>query len=263
MNILKRSLAPIADEGWEEIDERAREVLGSRLTGRKFVAVVEPQGWDYSAIPEGRLTIEEDSPEAVRYGVRRVSPLVETRVSFELNIWELDNLTRGAKDVDLSPLEEAATRAAEFEEDVIYHGLAEAGIEGLLPAAETSVDLPEGSRGILQASSEGVTIFQDEAIEGPYTLIVDEKLWRSIATASKGYPLKRQLEDLIEGPIIYSSKVEDPILVPSSGEDLELVLGRDFSIGYENHGTKKVKLFITESFGFRVLDPATIIKFTS
>ncbi len=260
MDILKRSLAPITDDSWEEIDEAAREVLETRLTGRKFVDTTEPRGWDYAAIPEGRLTIEEDSPEAVRYGVRKASPLVESRVSFELNIWELDNVTRGAKDVDLSPLEDAAARAAQFEEDVIYHGLAEAGIEGLLPAAETTVNLSDGASGILEAASEAVTVFQDEAVEGPYNLVVDRELWQSIARTSKGYPLKRQLEDLIEGSIIYSPKVEDPLLVSSRGEDLELVLGQDFSIGYENHGTKKVKLFITESFGFRVLEPAAIIK---
>ncbi len=262
MDFLKRSLAPVTDAGWEEIDDAAREVLETQLTGRKFVDTVEPQGWDHAAIPEGRLSIEEDSPEAVRYGVRKVSPLAETRVSFELNIWELDNVDRGAKDVDLAPLEDAAARAAQFEEDVIYHGLAEAGIEGLLPAAETAVDLPDGASGILEAASEAVTVFQDEAVEGPYNLVVNRELWQSIARSSKGYPLKRQLEDLIEGSIIYSSKVEDPLLVSSRGGDLELVLGQDFSIGYENHGSKKVKLFITESFGFRVLEPASVIKLT-
>ncbi|MBS3740346.1 bacteriocin family protein [Candidatus Bipolaricaulota bacterium] len=263
MDILKRSIAPITDEGWEEIDDQAKEILENQLTGRKFVDVMDPEGWDKSAISKGRLSIVEDSPDTVRYGIREVLPLVETRVSFELNIWELDNLTRGAEDVDLEPLEEAAADAAQFEEKVIYHGLSEAGIEGLLPAAETAIDLPEGSSGILEGASEAVTVFQDRAIEGPYTLVVDKDLWQSIAKASKGYPLKRQLEDLIGGSIIYSSKAEQPLIVPTRSEDLQMALGQDFSIGYEDHGTKKVKLFITESFGFRVLDPAAIVKFVS
>lgn len=260
MDILKRSLAPITDEAWKEIDDQAKEVLKNQLTARKFVNTVEPEGWEYSAIPEGRLSIKEDSPEKVRYGVRKVTPLVETRISFELNTWELDNVARGAEDVDLAPLEQAAADAAKFEEDVVYHGMEDAGITGLLPAAETVVDLPEGSSGILEAASEAVTVFQEEAIDGPYSLVVGKNLWKSIAQTTKGYPLKRQIEDLIGGSIVYSPQVEDPLFVSAEDEDLQLVLGQDFSIGYEDHTTKKVKLFITESFGFRVLEPATVVK---
>ena len=260
MDFLKRSLAPITDDGWEEIDEQAREVLSNKLTGRKVVDVVEPQGWDLSAVPEGRLDIKEESPEAVRYGVRKVTPLVETRKSFELNIWELDNLSRGAEDVDLSPLEDAAAEAAEFEEEVIYNGLAEAGVEGLFASAGSSVELSDGKEGILEAVSSAITLFQDEAIEGPYNLLVSKETWKTISVASNGYPLKRQLEEMIGGSIVYSPKVEDPVLVSTRGEDLQLLLGQDFSIGYEAHDTQKVKLFLTESFGFRVLEPAAIVK---
>lgn len=260
MDILKRSLAPVTDEAWSKIDDQAAEVLKNQLTGRKFVSTVEPQGWDYSAISEGRLSIKEDSQKKVRYGVRNVTPLVETRVSFELNIWELDNVSRGAEDVDLTPLEDAAAEAAKFEENVIFNGLDEAGIEGLIPAAETAINLPEGSGEILEAASEAVTVFQEEAIDGPYTLIVGKELWQSIARTSKGYPLKRQLEDLIGGSIIYSPQAEDPLFVSDQDEDFQLVLGQDFSIGYEDHTTKKVKLFLTESFGFRVLEPAAVVR---
>ncbi|MBS3787941.1 bacteriocin family protein [Candidatus Bipolaricaulota bacterium] len=259
MDFLKRSLAPITDESWGEIDEQAREVLANKLTGRKVVDVIEPRGWDYSAIPQGRLNIKEDSSDSVRYGIRKVTPLIETRKSFKLDIWELDNLSRGAEDVDLSPLEDAAAEAAQFEEDVIYNGLAEAGIDGLFSSSGSSVNLPGGKAGILEGASEAITIFRDDAIEGPYTLLADKELWLSIAGTSNGYPLERRLEDLIGGSIVYSPKIENPALVSTRGEDVQLVLGQDFSIGYEDHDTKEVKLFLTESFGFRVLEPAAIV----
>lgn len=262
MDFLKRSLAPITDEGWKEIDEQAREILSNKLTGRKVVDVVEPQGWEYSSIPQGRLDIKENNSDSVRYGIRKALPIVETRKSFKLNIWELDNLSRGAEDVDLSPLEEAAAKAAKFEEDAIFNGLAEAGIEGLFSSAGASVTLSEGKSGILSGVSEAVTVFQDEAIEGPYSLLVNKDLWKTIAGTYNGYPLKKQLEDLLGGPVVYSPKVEDPALVSTRGDDVQLVLGQDFSIGYEDHTTEEVKLFITESFGFRVLEPAAVVKLT-
>ena len=259
MDFLKRSLAPITEEAWEEIEEQAREVLANRLTGRKVVDVVEPKGWEYSGIPEGRLDIKEDSSDAVRYGIRKVSPLVETRKSFWLGVWELDNISRGAEDADLSPLEDAAAEAAEFEEEVIYHGLPDAGIDGLFSSADSSVSLESGKSGLIEGVSEGITVLQDSAIEGPYSLLVNKDLWLTIASSSNGYPLKRQLEDLIGGSIVYSPKVDDPALVSTRGGDVELILGQDFSLGYEDHGDGKVRLFLTESFGLRVLEPAAIV----
>ena len=50
-------------------------------------------------------------------------------------------------------------------------------------------------------------------------------------------------------------------LMPYDHEDIELTIGQDFSIGYENHDDKKIKLFITESLTFRVLDEKLIVKF--
>lgn len=259
MDYLKRSLAPITDEGWEEIDEQAREVLINQLTGRKFVDVTAPQGWELSAVSEGRLDIKEDDPEKVRYGIRKTSPLVETRTSFTLNIWELDNLSRGAKDLDLSSLEDAAQKSAKFEEDVIYKGLKGSEIKGLTQVSEASFEIPEGPEGVIEAISKGVLTFQDNSIEGPYSMVANRDLWQKIAKSSKGYPLKRHLEDLIDGSIIYNPYLENALLVSTRGGDYELILGQDFSIGYENHDSTEVKLFITESFSFRILEPGAVV----
>lgn len=57
--------------------------------------------------------------------------MVETRISFNLDVWELDNVIRGAEDVELGPLEEAAAQAADFEDKAIYEGLSE-GIRSLV-----------------------------------------------------------------------------------------------------------------------------------
>ena len=43
----------------------------------------------------------------VKVGVFRVTPLSEARVRFSLNRWEMDNLNRGAKDIDLDALDAA------------------------------------------------------------------------------------------------------------------------------------------------------------
>lgn len=109
--MFNRHLAPISDETWKEIEERLMEVFKNYLSARKVVKVEGPKGLDYNAISEGRLgEVQEDGD--LCYGNYKIVPLTEVRVEFELDKWELDNVLRGAKDVDYEPLEEAAKKIA-------------------------------------------------------------------------------------------------------------------------------------------------------
>ncbi|MGL5965471.1 MAG: encapsulin [Cetobacterium sp.] len=49
--------------------------------------------------------------------------------------------------------------------------------------------------------------------------------------------------------------------MPYDDENLELSLGMDYSIGYQDSDELNVKLFITSSFAFRVLDKNLVVIF--
>lgn len=261
MDILKRSLAPIPDEAWQEIDNTARDVLCACLSARKVVDVDGPRGLEYSAVPTGRLDIPKKQPKgAVDFGIRTVQPLVEPRVMFELDVWELDNCARGVKDVRLEPLEEAARNIARFEEQAVYQGLADADITGLKKAAvHKAVKVSGGPAKLLESISLAITEFTKAAVEGPYRLVAGPEAWRKISSANSGYPLQRHLESIIGNPIILNPFLEETFLVSTRGGDMVLTLGQDMSIGYHSATEKKVKLFMTESFTFQVYDGTAII----
>jgi len=44
------------------------------------------------------------------------------------------------------------------------------------------------------------------------------------------------------------------------GGDFELTVGQDLAIGYKQHDAKDVDLYYTESFTFRVLEPAAAVE---
>ncbi len=136
VDIFKRQLAPLSGEAWKEVNDRAGQVLKNYLSARKVVNVVGPKGWEYSFLPEGRLDLIETGSE-VGAGLRKSKPLVELRVPFRLNRWELDNIDRGTADPDLGPLEEAARKIALFEENTIYNGFEAGMIKGLVREART------------------------------------------------------------------------------------------------------------------------------
>ncbi|RJR39814.1 MAG: bacteriocin [Desulfobacteraceae bacterium] len=260
MDILRRSISPITTEAWEAIDQQAKKILEAHLSGRKFVDVAGPKGWDYSAEALGRMNLYEDSD--VHYGIRRTLPLIEPRVPFEMSLMELDNVNRGARDIDFASLDEAARKIAHFEERAIYHGLERAEIHGLYKASQHDLEFSEDADEILNAVSLALTALLEASVAGPYVMVVNPVQWRALARYAQGYPLRKHLENLITGPIIYASEISDAFLISMRGGDLELVLGQDFSIGYEYHDHLNVKLYITETFTFRILDPSVIVKLT-
>lgn len=259
--MLFRDLAPITNEGWKEIDERAREVLENFLSARRVVKVEGPKGFDHNVITEGRLanTIED---EDICYGTYQVLPLTESRVEFEMDKWELDNIDRGAKDIDYGPLEKAMEKIALFEENAIYNGLENALIKGLKNSVESEeIQFGKDPNEIMNVLTEGIIKLKKAYAEKPYTLVVGQEAYKRILAKETAYPLDKRIEELIGGKVIFSHVVDGAYLLPYNHDDLELTIGRDFSIGYKSHTSKKVKLFVTESFTFRVLDPAIIIKY--
>ncbi|SHE85773.1 family 1 encapsulin nanocompartment shell protein [Alkalibacter saccharofermentans] len=261
MDMLKRSMAPLAQSAWDEIDARAEEVLKSRLTARKAVKVNGPKGWDFTTLSEGRLVINKGDDD-VKTGIYKVKPLVEARVSFSLSRWELDNITRGAKDIDLGNLEDAVKRIAEFEENAVYKGFEHGGIEGLEKATSNDViSFGDDGSSIMGAISEGLIMLKENFEEGSFALIVGEEAYRRLNKDVQGYPLIKRIESLIDGKILLSTVVEGAFLIPYDNENFELTIGQDFSIGYESHDDENVRLFITESFTFRALDEKIIVSY--
>ncbi|MFO7874186.1 MAG: family 1 encapsulin nanocompartment shell protein [Bacteroidales bacterium] len=260
MDILRKSLAPISDKAWEEINDTAVDVLTSVLSARKVVDVEGPKGWDYAALSTGRINVPDNQKGKVKYGTHEVLPMVEARVPFKLNIWELDNVARGAEDIDLDALEDAAREIAKFEEKAIYEGFKAGKIAGLKNSSDYSaINFPDAVEEILDAISLGVSRMKANSIEGPYSLVLNTEKWHKINSFIRGYPLRKQLENLLGGSIILAPNVNESFLVSQRGGDFRLVLGQDLSIGYESHNNKTVELYFTESFTFQVIDPAAVI----
>lgn len=263
MNILKKSLAPITEKAWEEIGNEAEKVFSNFLTGRKFADINGPNGLEFSAASTGRLyTPENQSKSGVNYGFRQVLPLIEVRKPFTLDIWELDNISRGAKDANLDNMLKAAEEIALFEEKVIYYGLDHGEPRGLIREANhKQVTAVQDSEKFLRAVASQIIELRKAFVKGPYSLVISAPVWEKLVKLTEGYPFTRQLEDILGGKIVVNHNISESLLVSEQGGDYELVIGQDLSIGYDSHDTQKVKLYFTESFTFRVLSPEAIIVF--
>jgi uncharacterized linocin/CFP29 family protein len=263
MDILKQNLAPITDEAWDVIKNEAVENFNTLLTARRVVQVTEPKGWNYAAVPTGKLNIPQENNvihDNIEFGLREALPLLELRIPFELDVWDLDNIVRGSKQYNLDSMQKAAGNLARFEDGVIFNGLNNAAIKGLKESSDHEhVGYPKKVETLPQTIAHCINILNRASVNGPFSLIVGAEKWEKLTTHIQGYPLIRRLEEIIEGSIIVTQNSDDAFLVPENDNKLVLTLGNDIAIGYESHDRDKVKLYFTESFMFQVLDASEII----
>ncbi len=256
-----RELAPINQSVWNQIDERAREVFLSTLTARKAVNVSSEKGSGYVAYNHGKLG-EIQYKDDVAYAGYQVTPLLETRIEFSLNRWELDNALRGDKSIDFTNLEAAVKKAALFEERAIYEGLSDYGISGLTKAVSEELPFGTDEAGIRRCIAEGILKLRQTYVSGKLDLLVSTKLYTRIMSLPCQTSLKKVIEDMIGGKIYPSEVLQGALLIPHDNENLSLILGEDFSLGYQEHTKKEVVFYIKESFTFQILDKSLIVKYS-
>ncbi|TXL72501.1 bacteriocin [Vineibacter terrae] len=261
MNHLLRELAPISTTAWQEIENEAKRTLSITLAARRLVDFVGPQGWSASAVGTGRTEHIARPADGVDARIRQVQPLVELRVPFELRRSELDMIERGAKDFDTDPVIDAARAIAIAEDRAIFHGYHAAGIRGICQAqADVAIPLGEDYENYPVAVATALNKLRNEGVGGPYAIALSERYYTDLTESTKGgYPVLEHVRKLVDGPLIWAPGLDGGLVMSTRGEDFELTVGQDFSIGYLDHNAERVRLYIEESFTFRVLSPQAAI----
>jgi uncharacterized linocin/CFP29 family protein len=258
VNHLLRDVAPITEQGWNELDTEARSRLEPGLAARKVVDFSGPLGWDYSATNLGRIATLEGA-EGVQAARRLVLPLVELRVEFALSRSELADLERGAEDIDLEPLEEAARRMAIAENSAVFHGWQNAGIRGIAEACvHDAVALSGDFNAYTKHTAQAVETLLRNGIMGPYALALAPDQYTGVIQTAEhgGVLLFDHLKKILQGgPIVWAPGVTGAVVVSLRGGDFLYESGQDLSIGYSHHDASSVYLYLEESFSFRVATP--------
>jgi len=262
MNHLMRELAPLSSAAWSEIEEEARRTIKVTLAGRRLVDFQGPLGWSSSAVGLGRTeSLPAEPRKGVSASLRRAQPLVEFKVPFEVSRAELELVDRGAKDVDLEPVTEAALAAALAEDGALFHGFSAGHIAGICEAADNRpLELTDDYARYPAAVAEAIDQLAARGVEGPYAIALGPRCYTGLMkTTIAGYPAIAHVKRLIEGPVTRAQAVDGAVVLSLRGGDFELTVGADFSIGYSGHDATRVHLFLVESFTFRVLGPEAAV----
>lgn len=266
MDLLKRELAPILPEAWKLIDAEASRVLRLNLAGRKLVDFKGPFGWSHAAVNTGHLRgLDDLAAIEVAVGLRAVQPMLEIRTRLRLDVAELDAVARGCDNPDLSEVVKAAERIARAEDHAIFNGYEPGGIAGILASSPHAPVIVREATAWPVSVARAKEVLRMAGVSGPYALALGPKAYSEISAGNEeGYPIREHItRQLIDGPLIWAPALDDAVLLSTRGEDFELTIGQDLSVGYAYHERHTVELFLVESFTFRVLEASAAVALRS
>jgi uncharacterized linocin/CFP29 family protein len=261
-NHLLRELAPIWPEAWAEIDNEAKRTLKHMLAARRLVDFNGPLGWDVSALSDGHVErLQKQLENGVEGRLRRARRLVELRVIFEIAREELDAVSRGAQDPNFDTVRLAARAIAMAEDRAIFQGYPDAAIAGIAADSDSNkLALTEDFEAYPDVVAEAVSKLRVAGVEGPYAIALGPRCYTGLTrTTTHGYPVIEHVRRLLDGPIVWAPAADGAIVMSVRGGDFELSVGQDFSIGYLEHSAASVRLYLEESFTFRVLSPEAAV----
>jgi uncharacterized linocin/CFP29 family protein len=201
------------------------------------------------------------APE-VHARLRMVQPLMELRVPFQLSLAELDDVERGAQDIELESVAEAARTLADLEDKAVFYGVEEAAIAGMLATStQPQVPMHADFRELPDQVSAAIAQLHAAGVAGPYAIALDEPSYTALlrSTGPGGYPTLNHVRKLIDGPSVFAPSLRGALLISLRGGDFTLTIGQDASIGYTSHDATSVQLYLEETLTFRVLSPEAVV----
>jgi uncharacterized linocin/CFP29 family protein len=261
-NHLRRELSPLTERAWQLIETEARQALATYLSARKLVEFSGPHGWEFSAVPLGRvLDVRLEADPSVAAKLRKVQPIVEVRVPFEIPASELDDIERGA-DPDFDCVVDAARQLALAEDRTVYYGSKTVAIEGIISAStQKPITLSNDFQQFPGFVSEAIEQLRISGVSGPYAIALDADSYTALAktTGLGGYPVLQHVRRFLDGPIVWAPGLQGALVLSMRGGDFELVVGQDASLGYLDHDRHKISLYLEETFTFRLLSPEAAV----
>jgi uncharacterized linocin/CFP29 family protein len=219
------------------------------------VDVPSPGGISLPGVGTGHLRSISAPAEGIIANQREVKPLVELRVPFELSRQEIDDVERGSDDSDWQPAKDASKKLAFAEDRAIFNGYPEASIQGIHEGTSNPIDtLPSDVRDYPDAVAHALSQLRLVGVNGPYSVLLGANEYTALAeTRDHGYPVLEHVKRIVDGNLVWAPALEGAIVLSRRGGDFELNIGQDVSIGYLSHTDSFVRLYLQETFVFRVL----------
>lgn len=261
MHYLNRGNTPLPAQIWAEIDQRAAETMKGVLTARRFLDMDGPYGIGLTSLEIGpdEFCREVGANEAAAVLSRAISmPML--RKSFKLSIRQVEAHLTMDHPLEISPVEDAAEAVARREEEFVYYGQKDFGLDGLLTARNrNTVSLADWSQ-VEQALNDvlkAVETLDRNGFYGPYALALSAPHYNNLFRRYEGTDML-QLDHLrrLCRLGVHKAPIEGAVLVDERA--CRLIVGQDAMAGYASNDGIHYHLFISESVVPLITEPKAI-----
>jgi len=265
MSYLNRENASFSSEVWDQIDAAAVGAAREILTGRRYLEVDGPYGVGLTAIEVGEEGYcRQPAPDEAGAVLSRACAIPMLRKGFGLSVRRIEGYESMGQPLDLRSVEDAAEAVARREEEFIYYGQPDFGIEGLLTAKGRNEVQCEDWNKIEQALNDvlrAVNHLDDKNFHGPYALALSPVWYNLLFRRYEGTDMLQleHLKRLCELGV-FKARIEGAVLVDARVG--RIIIGQDLMTGYSTNDGIHHQMFVSESLVLRVEEPEAICTLT-
>jgi len=261
---LHRKDAPFSDKVWQQIDETVVATAKSQLCARRLIHTKGPYGLALKALSGGDRPVDEKRTGNVKMAVSCVTPLALIQKGFSLPIRDIAAFEELALPLNLADAAQASIDCARQEDDLIFNGCSDVGLEGLFTAQKIqSVKLNAWTNIGVAADDiiKAVTILDKTGFHGPYTLGLSPDRYNLLfrkypqGNATELEHLSQIITDgIIKLPYINSGG----ILLCSCVAFASVILGQDMMTGFAGAAGSQYEFTVSESVALKLTQPESI-----
>lgn len=239
---------PLSEARWREMNLSVVEVARRKLVGRRFLDLFGPLGAGvqtvhndvYAGTERAAIGILGEEPIApVRASGRQILRIPILYKDFSLYWRDIQTTEQFGTPLDLSAAVAAASFVSDREDDMIFNGIDELGLPGLLTVPGRTI-LPLGDwnvvGGALQSVSNAIERLVETGCYGPYCLVTSPFLYAKLArfVENTGVSELGHIRELCTDGVFRSSVFprDKAVLLSTGPQNFDLAVAQDFRVAY-------------------------------
>jgi len=259
---LHRGDAPFGDDVWKRIDNTVVNVAKSQLTGRRLLELEGPYGLGVKALSGKEKSLTQEAE--VQLGHAEYFPLLTIRAPFTIPIRDIASFEKTGVPFDILNVSEAVAACADLEDQIVFSGSKEAGLNGLMNFPGCASLKLKSWESVGTASDDmisAVTKLDEAGFHGPYALALAPKLYNVLF---RRYPQGNTVEmdhikslitgGLIKGPALKAGGV----LVAAGARFASIALGQDLMAGFIGPSGGDYEFTLSETLTLIVRQPGAV-----
>lgn len=261
-DFLDRGSAPFGAEVWAKIDEAVIAAASSQMSARRLLEIEGPHGLGLKSISGPDDDIESDGGTTVC--LSPAFPVPTIRYAFQMPMRDVADYETTGVVFNLRRIASAAIAMAHREDQMIFNGMPDQNIPGLLnvPGAASVHSEHWTEPGVaFNNIVEAVNVLDSQGLHGPYSLALSPNRYNLLFRIypQAGITEYEQLQPLIGGGIYKSAALNDGgVLIAAGRQFLSIVMGLDLVTGYVGISCGEYDLCLMESVVLKVSLPEAI-----